>query len=36
MNMFYEYRIDKVDEAARCMEVVYTAPGRSPIRISAR
>ena len=36
MNIAYTYEIIKVDEAARCMEVVYSAEGHQTMHISAR
>ena len=32
----YTYQIIKVDEAARCMEVVYSSEGRQTIHVGAR
>lgn len=32
----YTYKIVRVDEAARCMEIVYTSPGRQPVLVGAR
>lgn len=32
----YTYNIISVDQAARCMEVVYTSPGRQTLHIGAR
>jgi hypothetical protein len=34
--MLYNYEIIKVDEAARCMEVVYTSEGYQTMHIGAR
>lgn len=36
MSIEYTYEIISVDEAARCMEVVYTSVGRATIHVSAR
>jgi len=36
MNIAYTYEIVLVDEAARCMEVVYSAEGHQTMRIGAR
>jgi hypothetical protein len=36
MNITYTYKIIKVDEAARCMEVVYSANGHQTMHIGAR
>lgn len=36
MSITYSYQIISVDEAARCMEVVYTADGRQTMHIGAR
>ena len=36
MNITYTYEIIKVDEAARCMEIVYTAEGYQTLHIGAR
>jgi hypothetical protein len=36
MSIQYTYEIVRVDEAARCMEVVYTAEGHQTMRIGAR
>ena len=36
MNFTYNYEIIKVDEAARCMEVVYTSEGNPTMHIGAR
>ena len=36
MSISYAYEIISVDEAARCMEVVYTAEGRQTMHIGAR
>lgn len=36
MSITYAYEIISVDEAARCMEVVYTAEGRQTMHIGAR
>jgi hypothetical protein len=36
MNIAYTYEIVSVDEAARCMEVVYTSDGQQTMRIGAR
>jgi hypothetical protein len=36
MNITYTYEIISVDEAARCMEVVYSAEGHQTMHISAR
>ena len=36
MSITYDYQIVSVDEAARCMEVVYTAEGRQTMHIGAR
>lgn len=36
MNIEYTYEIVSVDEAARCMEVVYSAEGYPTMRIGAR
>lgn len=35
-DITYQYTIINVDEAARCMEVVYTSEGRQTMHISAR
>ena len=32
----YTYNIISVDQAARCMEIVYTSPGRQTLHIGAR
>lgn len=36
MSITYTYEIIKVDEAARCMEVVYTSEGNPTMHIGAR
>jgi hypothetical protein len=36
MSIQYTYEVVKVDEAARCMEVVYTADGHQTMHIGAR
>ena len=36
MSITYTYEIIKVDEAARCMEVVYSAEGHQTMHIGAR
>jgi hypothetical protein len=36
MNIQYTYKVVKVDEAARCMEVVYSAEGHQTLHIGAR
>ena len=36
MSITYTYEIIKVDEAARCMEVVYSSAGRQTTHIGAR
>ena len=36
MNITYTYQIIAVNEAARCMEVVYSAEGRQTMHIGAR
>jgi hypothetical protein len=36
MSIQYTYEIIKVDEAARCMEVVYSAAGHQTMHIGAR
>jgi hypothetical protein len=36
MTIKYNYKIISVDEAARCMEVVYSADGYETMHISAR
>lgn len=36
MSIQYTYQITKVDEAARCMEVVYSADGHQTMHIGAR
>lgn len=36
MSITYTYEIIKVDEAARCMEVVYSANGHQTMHIGAR
>lgn len=36
MSIQYTYQIIKVDEAARCMEVVYSADGHQTMHIGAR
>ena len=36
MSIAYNYEIIAVDQAARCMEVVYTAEGRQTMHIGAR
>lgn len=36
MSIEYTYEIASVDEAARCMEVVYSSVGRETMRIGAR
>lgn len=36
MSITYSYQIISVDEAARCMEVVYTAEGHQTMHIGAR
>lgn len=36
MSIEYKYTITRVDEAARCMEVVYEAEGHQTMTIGAR
>jgi hypothetical protein len=36
MNITYTYEIINVDQAARCMEVVYSSEGRQTMHIGAR
>lgn len=36
MSITYTYKIISVDQAARCMEVVYTAEGKPTMHIGAR
>ncbi len=36
MNIAYTYKIISVDEAARCMEIVYEAEGHQTMHIGAR
>lgn len=36
MNIDYTYTIVSVDEASRCMEVVYSAEGHQTMHIGAR
>lgn len=36
MSTTYSYEVIKVDQAARCMEVVYTSPGNPTMHIGAR
>lgn len=36
MSIEYAYEIIKVDEAARCMEIVYSAAGHQTMYIGAR
>ena len=36
MSINYAYQIVSVDEAARCMEVIYTSEGHQTMRIGAR
>lgn len=36
MSITYTYQIISVDEAARCMEVVYSAEGHQTMHIGAR
>lgn len=36
MSIQYTYEIIKVDEAARCMEVIYSAEGHQTMHIGAR
>lgn len=36
MNITYTYEIVSVDEASRCMEVVYAAEGHQTMHIGAR
>jgi hypothetical protein len=36
MSITYKYEIISVDEAARCMEVVYSAEGHQTMHIGAR
>lgn len=36
MSIEYTYEIIKVDEAARCMEIIYTANGHQTMHIGAR
>jgi hypothetical protein len=36
MNITYTYQIVSVDEAARCMEVVYSSENRQTMHIGAR
>lgn len=36
MNITYSYEITAVDQAARCMEIVYSAEGHQTVHIGAR
>lgn len=36
MSIEYTYEVVSVDEAAKCMEIVYTSQGRETLRIGAR
>ena len=36
MSVEYTYEIVSVDEAARCMEIVYESEGRQTMRVGAR
>lgn len=36
MSIAYTYKIIAVDEAARCMEVVYTSEGHATMHVGAR
>lgn len=36
MSIEYAYEVVSVDQAARCMEVVYTSPSRQTMHIGAR
>jgi hypothetical protein len=36
MSIAYDYEIIRVDEAARCMEIVYSSAGRQTMHIGAR
>lgn len=36
MNISYTYEITAVDDAARCMEIIYTAEGRQTMHIGTR
>ena len=36
MSITYSFEIIAVDEAARCMEIIYTAEGHLPMHIGAR
>lgn len=36
MSITYSYEIIAVDEAARCMEIIYTAEGHQTMHIGAR
>lgn len=36
MSITYTYEVLSVDEAARCMEIVYTAEGHQTMHIGAR
>jgi hypothetical protein len=36
MSIEYTYQVIKVDVAARCMEVAYSAPGHQTMRIGTR
>lgn len=36
MSIEYTYKIVRVDEAARCMEIVYSSPGHQTMHIGAR
>lgn len=36
MNITYTYKIVRVDEEARCMEILYIADGHQTMRVGAR
>ena len=36
MTIEYTYKIISVDQQARCMEVVYSSPGRQTVHVGAR
>jgi hypothetical protein len=36
MNIIYKYEIIRVDQAARCMEIIYSSDGRQTMHIGAR
>lgn len=36
MNIQYNYKIISVNEAARCMEIIYSSEGRKTMHIGAR